>query len=61
VYAYFESKNAILDAMFGEAAELRTSNAEPVEDEAHQQLVARPPLCGLRTSDVVGTSCCSSI
>jgi len=30
VYAYFESKNAILDAMFGEAAEsFEQSNAEP--------------------------------
>jgi AcrR family transcriptional regulator len=41
VYAYFESKNAILDAMFGEAAEsFEQSNAQPIEDgTAHQQLV----------------------
>jgi len=31
VYAYFESKNAILDAMFGEAAEsFAQNNAEPL-------------------------------
>jgi AcrR family transcriptional regulator len=31
VYAYFESKNAILDAMFGKAAEsFAQSNAEPL-------------------------------
>jgi AcrR family transcriptional regulator len=40
VYAYFESKNAILDAMFGEAAEsFERSNAQPIEDgTSHQQL-----------------------
>jgi AcrR family transcriptional regulator len=40
VYAYFESKNAILDAMFGEAAEsFEYSNAQPIEDGTpHQQL-----------------------
>jgi AcrR family transcriptional regulator len=41
VYAYFESKNAILDAMFGEAAEsFERSNAQPIEDGTpHEQLV----------------------
>ena len=40
MYAYFESKNAILDAMFGEAAEsFERSNAQPIEDDTpHQQL-----------------------
>jgi AcrR family transcriptional regulator len=40
VYAYFESKNAILDAMFGEAAEtFEQRNAQPIEDGTpHQQL-----------------------
>lgn len=33
VYAYFESKNAILDAMFGDAAEsFAQSNAAPLPD-----------------------------
>jgi AcrR family transcriptional regulator len=42
VYAYFESKNAILDAMFGEAAEsFAQSNAEPLPDGTpREQLVA---------------------
>jgi AcrR family transcriptional regulator len=41
VYAYFESKNAILDAMFCEAAEgFAQNNAEPVPDGTpHEQLV----------------------
>jgi AcrR family transcriptional regulator len=38
VYAYFESKNAILDAMFGEAAEsFEHSNALPIDDGTPQQ------------------------
>ena len=38
VYAYFESKNAILDAMFGEAAETFAQyNAEPLPDGTPQQ------------------------
>ena len=38
VYAYFESKNAILDAMFGEAAEsFEQSNALPIDDGTPQQ------------------------
>jgi AcrR family transcriptional regulator len=38
VYAYFESKNAILDAMFREAAEsFAQNNAEPVPDGTPQQ------------------------
>jgi len=41
VYAYFESKNAILDAMFGAAAEsFAQSNAEPLEDGTPQQQLA---------------------
>jgi AcrR family transcriptional regulator len=41
VYAYFESKNAILDAMFGEAAEsFEQSNAQPIEDVTPQQQLA---------------------
>ena len=56
VYAYFESKNAILDAMFGEAAEIfEQSNAEPLEDGSpHQQLVAHAHrFAAFCTSDVV--------
>ena len=56
VYAYFESKNAILDAMFGEAAEsFEQSNAEPLEDGSpHQQLVAHAHrFAAFCTSDVV--------
>ena len=56
VYAYFESKNAILDAMFGEAAEsFEQSNAEPLEDGTpHQQLVAHAHrFAAFCTSDVV--------
>ena len=55
VYAYFESKNAILDAMFGEAAEsFERSNAEPLEDGTpHQQLVAHAHrFAAFCTSDV---------
>jgi AcrR family transcriptional regulator len=42
VYAYFESKNAIIDAMFGEAAQsFADSKAEPLDTgDAHQNLVA---------------------
>lgn len=41
VYAYFESKNAIYDAMFKEAAEsFAESKAEPIEaDDPHSTLV----------------------
>ena len=55
VYAYFESKNAILDAMFGEAAEsFERSNAQPLEDGTpHQQLVAHAHrFAAFCTSDV---------
>lgn len=42
VYAYFESKNAIFDAMFGEAAQsFADSKAETVDTgDAHQNLAA---------------------
>jgi AcrR family transcriptional regulator len=41
VYAYFESKNAILDAMFGEAAgAFEQTNAAPLEDGTPQQQLA---------------------
>ena len=42
VYAYFESKNAIFDAMFGEAAQsFAETEAEPVDaDDPHENLVA---------------------
>jgi AcrR family transcriptional regulator len=55
VYAYFESKNAILDAMFGEAAEsFERSNAQPLEDGTpQQQLVAHAHrFAAFCTSDV---------
>ena len=56
VYAYFESKNAILDAMFGEAAEsFAQSNAAPLPDGTpQQQLVAHAHrFAAFCTSDVV--------
>jgi AcrR family transcriptional regulator len=56
VYAYFESKNAILDAMFGEAAEsFAQANAEPLPDGTpEQQLVAHADrFAAFCTSDVV--------
>jgi AcrR family transcriptional regulator len=41
VYAYFESKNAILDAMFGAAAEsFAQRNAEPLPDGTPQEQLA---------------------
>ena len=41
LYAYFESKNGILDAMFGEAAEgFEQSNGEPLKDGPPQQQLA---------------------
>jgi AcrR family transcriptional regulator len=42
VYAYFESKNAIFDAMFGEATQsFADSKAEPLDTgDPHQNLVA---------------------
>jgi len=42
VYAYFESKNAIFDAMFGEAAEaFAQTKVEPLDTaDPHQNLVA---------------------
>lgn len=41
VYAYFESKDAILDAMFGQAAEsFAQTNAEPLPDGTPQQQLA---------------------
>ena len=41
VYAYFESKNAILDAMFGEAAEsFEQSNAKSIDDGTPQRQLA---------------------
>jgi AcrR family transcriptional regulator len=55
VYAYFESKNAILDAMFGEAAEsFERSNAQPIEGgTSHQQLVTHARrFAAFCTSDV---------
>jgi len=55
VYAYFESKNAILDAMFGEAAEsFERSNAQPFEDGTpHEQLVTHANrFAAFCTSDV---------
>jgi AcrR family transcriptional regulator len=55
VYAYFESKNAILDAMFGEAAEsFEQSNAQPIEGGTpHQQLVTHARrFAAFCTSDV---------
>jgi AcrR family transcriptional regulator len=55
VYAYFESKNAILDAMFGEAAEaFERSNAQPLEDGTpHQQLASHAHrFAAFCTSDV---------
>jgi AcrR family transcriptional regulator len=55
VYAYFESKNAILDAMFGEAAEIFAQrNAEPLPDGTpQQQLVAHAHrFAAFCTSDV---------
>jgi AcrR family transcriptional regulator len=55
VYAYFESQNAILDAMFGEAAEtFAESNAEPLPDGTpQQQLVAHARrFAAFCTSDV---------
>lgn len=55
VYAYFESKNAILDAMFGEAAEsFAQSNAEPLPDGTPgEQLVAHAHrFAAFCTSDV---------
>jgi AcrR family transcriptional regulator len=55
VYAYFESKNAILDAMFGVAAEsFAQSNAEPLpEGTPEQQLVAHAHrFAAFCTSDV---------
>jgi AcrR family transcriptional regulator len=55
VYAYFESKNAILDAMFGEAAEtFAQSNAAPLPDGTpQQQLVAHAHrFAAFCTSDV---------
>ena len=55
VYAYFESKNAILDAMFGEAAEsFERSNAQLLEDGTpHQQLTAHAHrFAAFCTSDV---------
>ena len=55
VYAYFESKNAILDAMFGEAAEsFEQNNAAPLEDGTpHQQLLAHAHrFAAFCTSDV---------
>src|SRR5688500_18009351 len=55
VYAYFESKNAILDAMFGEAAEsFEQSNAKPTDDGTpQQQLVAHAHrFAAFCTSDV---------
>jgi AcrR family transcriptional regulator len=56
VYAYFESKSAILDAMFGEAAEsFAQANAEPLPDGTpEQQLVAHAHrFAAFCTSDVV--------
>jgi AcrR family transcriptional regulator len=56
VYAYFESKTAILDAMFGEAAEsFAQSNAAPLPDGTpQQQLVAHAHrFAAFCTSDVV--------
>jgi AcrR family transcriptional regulator len=55
VYAYFDSKNAILDAMFGDAAEsFAQSNAGPLEDGTpQQQLVAHAHrFAAFCTSDV---------
>jgi AcrR family transcriptional regulator len=55
VYAYFESKNAILDAMFGEAAEsFAQTNAGPLPDGTpQQQLVAHAHrFAAFCTSDV---------
>jgi AcrR family transcriptional regulator len=55
VYAYFESKNAILDAMFGEAAEsFEQSNAKSLDDGTpQQQLVAHAHrFAAFCTSDV---------
>jgi AcrR family transcriptional regulator len=55
VYAYFESKNAILDAMFGEAAEsFEQTNAAPLEDgPPHEQLAAHAHrFAAFCTSDV---------
>ena len=55
VYAYFESKNAILDAMFGEAAEsFEQSNAKPIDEGTpQQQLVAHAHrFAAFCTSDV---------
>jgi AcrR family transcriptional regulator len=55
VYAYFESKNAILDAMFGEAAEsFEQNNAASLQDGTpQQQLVAHARrFAAFCTSDV---------
>jgi AcrR family transcriptional regulator len=55
VYAYFESKNAILDAMFGEAAEsFEQNNAASLQDGTRQQqLVAHARrFAAFCTSDV---------
>jgi AcrR family transcriptional regulator len=55
VYAYFESKNAILDAMFGEAAEsFEQNNAASLQDGGpQQQLVAHARrFAAFCTSDV---------
>jgi AcrR family transcriptional regulator len=55
VYAYFESKNTILDAMFGEAAEcFEQNNAKPLEGGTpQQQLVAHAHrFAAFCTSDV---------
>jgi len=57
VYAYFESKNAILDAMFGDAAEsFAQSNAAPLPDGTpQQQLTAHAHrFAAFCTSDVAG-------
>jgi AcrR family transcriptional regulator len=56
VYAYFESKNAILDAMFGEAAEsFARNNAESLKDGTPQQqlVAAARRFAAFCTSDVV--------
>jgi len=55
VYAYFESKNAIFDAMFGEAAErFLASAAEPIEtpDPREALLGGAHRFVGFCTSDV---------
>jgi AcrR family transcriptional regulator len=56
VYAYFESKNAILDAMFGEAAEsFARNNAESLKDGTPQQqlVAAARRFADFCTTDVV--------